>query len=294
MPIPRLPGYRLTRYLGGGSLFQVWEGRPADEPVPLALKLPRPDTGDEKIARTLLGREALAGLLVRHRRLVRVYREHLDEDPPFIALGYVAGENLRDRMKRSGRLGVRSAVWLTRQAAEGLAALHRAGFVHADVKPGNVLVDASGAARLIDLGFAHRPGENVELLKDGFIMGTASYIAPELCRRQQIDTPAADVFSLGVTLFECLTGRLPYPAATAEEALKKRRKARPIDLGDLPGNWPDRVVELIQAMLAADPRDRPRAVRVVRELVQIEIELIRRAGRQTPPAAALGRLRNRG
>ncbi|HJZ57700.1 MAG TPA: serine/threonine-protein kinase [Gemmataceae bacterium] len=285
MPLPQLPGYRLLRYLGGGPTFQVWEGRPADDTVPLALKFPRPDPTDEEIARTLLGREALAGLLVRHRRLVRVVREHLDESPPFIVLQYVAGENLRDRLTRLGRLDARSAVWAVRQAAEGLAALHRAGFAHGDVKPGNVLVDSAGSARLIDLGFAHRPGENVDLVKVGFMMGTANYIAPELCRRPQLDTPAADVFGLGVTLFECLSGQLPYPAATAEEALKKRRKARPRDLADVPGAVDaipaaarERVLEAVRAMLAIDPHDRPPAVRVIRQLAQIEIELIRLAG----------------
>jgi serine/threonine protein kinase len=282
---PKLPGYRLTRYLGGGPLFVVWEGRPAEEPIPLAFKFIRADADDRHVARILLAREALAGLLVRHRRLVRVVRQHLDADPPFIALEYVPGENLRDRMKRTGRLDVRSAVWVARQAAEGLAALHAVGFIHADVKPGNVLVDSTGTARLIDLGFAHRPGENVELLKEGFIMGTANYIAPELCRKPQIDTPAADVFSLGVSLFECLTGRLPYPAATSEEALRKRRRAKPIDIAAVPGDWPDRVVELVRAMMAPNPRSRPLAARVVRDLVQIEIDEIRRAGRPSKASA---------
>lgn len=282
---PQFPGYRLTRYLGGGPLFVVWEGRPADEPIPLAFKFARADAADDRIAATLLEREAFAGLVVCHRRLVRVVREHLDAERPFLVMEFVSGENLRDRMKRTGRLDVRTAVWVARQAAEGLAALHAFGFIHADVKPGNILVDSLGAAKLIDLGFTHRAGENAELLKNGFIMGTANYIAPELCRRPQFDTAAADVFSLGVTLFECLTGRLPYPAATSEEAVKKRRRARPIDIADVPGEWPDRVVELVRSMLAANPRSRPLASRVVRELVQIEIDQIRKAGRAVKVSA---------
>ncbi len=276
---PHLPGYRPLRYLGGGPSFSVWEGRENDDTVPLALKFPRTESLESDATRTLLEREALVGLTVRHRRVVRVVREHLDESPPFIVLEYVAGMNLRDRMKRDGRCGVRQAIWAIRQAAEGLAAIHAAGFIHGDVKPGNILVDSFGSARLIDLGFAHRPGQNVELLQGGFIMGTANYIAPELCRRPQLDSFAADVFSLGVTLFECLTGRLPFPAATTDEALKKRRKARPIDITEVPGEWPERVVELLRKMLAADPLARPLASRVVRDLVQLEIDLIRGAGK---------------
>ena len=83
------------------------------------------------------------------------------------------------------------------------------------------------------------------------------------------------MFSLGVTLFECMTGRLPFPAATTDEALKKRRKARPMDIADVPGEWPERAMDLIRSMLAMDPRDRPTASRVVRELVQVEIDQIR-------------------
>src|SRR5215211_6488138 len=116
--LPHLPGYRLLRYLGGGPSFQVWEGRRVDDTIPLALKFPRPDALDNEPTLTLLEREALAGRTVRHRRVVRVVSEHLDESLPFIAMEYVSGYNLRDRMKRSGRCDIRSAVWAIRQAAE--------------------------------------------------------------------------------------------------------------------------------------------------------------------------------
>src|SRR5689334_9983384 len=151
MSPPSVPGYRMLRFLGGGTTFQVWEARPADDVIPVAVKLPRPEAADRPNALTLLRREARAGLAVLHPRVVRIVR--------------------------LGRLDVRSAVWAVRQAAEGVAALHRVGLVHADVKPGNVLVAPNGEAKLIDLAFAHKPGENRGLLKAGYVMGTANYVA---------------------------------------------------------------------------------------------------------------------
>jgi len=282
MSPPSVPGYRLLRFLGGGTLFQVWEARPADDVIPVAVKLPRPEAADRPTALTLLRREARAGLAVLHPRVVRVVRAHVSGPPHFVVCELVPGESLRDRIDRLGRLDVRSAVWAVRQAAEGVAALHTVGLVHADVKPGNVLVAPNGEAKLIDLAFAHKPGENRGLLKAGFVMGTANYVAPELCRKPPREGPAADVFSLGVTLFECLTGQLPYPGATASDTMRYRRAAEPMDLADVPGKWPRSVVAVVRAMLATEPRDRPTTARVVRALAAIEIEMFRAGGRRQP------------
>jgi serine/threonine protein kinase len=288
MPPPSLPGYKPLRFLGGGTIFQVWEARPHDGVVPVAVKLPRPEHADSPTALTLLRREARAGLAVLHRRVVRVARVHLTEPPYFVVSELVPGESLKDRLGRLGRLDVRSAVWAVRQAAEGVAELHRVGLVHADVKPGNVLVAPNGEAKLIDLAFAHKPGENRSMLKAGYVMGTANYVAPELCRKPPRDTTAADVFSLGVTLFECLTGVLPYPGATSDETMRYRRAGEPADLADMPGRWPEAVLRVVRAMLDTEPRERPSAARVVRALMLIELDLLRAA---RPAVPSVGRRR---
>src|SRR5205814_560276 len=131
--------YRFLRYLGGGKLFEVWEARPDDDIIPVVIKVPRPGALDRASTLTLLRREARAGRFVRHPRLVRVLRFRVSDEPRFLVLEYVHGESLKDRLDRNGRLSVRRAVWVVRQVAEAVAALHRAGYVHADVKPGNVL-----------------------------------------------------------------------------------------------------------------------------------------------------------
>src|SRR5205085_639288 len=102
------------------------------------------------------------------------------------------------RLRPDYCLDVPSTLWVARQTAEALAALHRARFVHGDVKPDNVRLVADGTAVLIDLGFTHRPGENDALLRDGYVLGTANYLAPELCRPRPHGDSASDLFSLGV------------------------------------------------------------------------------------------------
>lgn len=284
MQPPSLPGYELLRPLGGGKSFLVWEGRDEDD-SPVAIKVPRESALERASTLVLLRREARAGQLVRHPRLVRVLDFSIEEGPYFIAMELVAGETAKERLRRFGRFSPRRAVWMARQVAEALAAIHKAGLVHADVKPGNVLVRESGEAKLIDLGFVHRPGENRKLIEFGFTIGTANYLAPELCILPVREGPHADVFALGATLFECLTGKVPYPAETVEEAFRQRKRRRPLDLSDYRGNWPPRLVEAVRSMIAREPCERPTAVKAVRELVGIEMEMVaaakkRRLGRR--------------
>src|SRR5438067_9479134 len=200
--IPRLPGYELFQYLGGGPLTAVYAGRDCATDEVCAVKVLREDWEDQPTAVKLLQREARAGLKVRDPRLVRLLHAHVTRAPYFLVMELLPGESLRRRMQREYRLKLPVALWVARQTAEALAALHRAGFLHGDVKPDNVRLVSDGAAVLIDLGFAHHPGENDALLRQGYVLGTANYLAPELCRPRPHGGAASDLFSLGVTLFE--------------------------------------------------------------------------------------------
>ena len=273
MQPPLLPGYELLRPLGGGKSFLVWAARD-DNDNPVAVKVPRDAALDRASTLVLLRREVRAGQLVRHPKLVRVIDSRLDDEPFHVVMEYVPGETAKERLRRFGRFSPRRAIWMARQVAEALAAIHAAGLVHADVKPGNIVVRESGEAKLIDLGFAHRPGENRRLIESGFTIGTANYLAPELCILPVRESPAADIFALGATLFECLTGTVPYPADTVEEAFQQRKRRRPLDLADYRGAWPERTVDTVRAMLARVPEERPTSANAARELITIEAELV--------------------
>lgn len=266
----RLPGYDLLRPLGGGPLARVFLARDHDADELCAVKLLRPDWQDDPTAIKLLQREARAGLAVRHAHLVRLLDAHVLTPPHFLVMELLPGESLRLRLRREERLDVPTALWVMRQATEALAALHRAGFVHGDIKPDNLRLVDDGTAKLLDLGFAHRPGENAMLLEQGCVLGTADYLAPELCADEPQDDFAGDLFSLGVTLFETLTGRLPYPPGTVEQTLRRHRSDPPADLRRVAG-VPVALAALVEKLLDRRPAARPRAGAVVRQLVGLEI-----------------------
>src|SRR5438270_8202633 len=165
---------------------------------------------------------------------------------------------------------------MVRQTAEALAALHRAGFAHADVKPDNIRLVDNGMVKLIDLGFAHRPGENAAFLRQGYLLGTADYLAPELCALEPDVDERSDLFSLGVTLFEMLAGRLPYPPGSTALTLRRHRCDPPADIRRYATLLPAGLVTLLERLLAHEPEKRPRAVAVVQQLVALEIAALGR------------------
>src|SRR5207248_1987924 len=167
---PKIAGYQLLDRLGGGPLTQVFSARDYATDTPCAVKLLRPEWQAQPTAIKLLQREARAGLVVRHPHLVRLLDTHVTRPPYFLVMEFLPGESLRRRLRRDYRLDVPTALWIVRQTAEALAALHRAGFLHGDVKPENVRLIDDGTAVLIDLGFAHRPGENPRLRQQGYLL----------------------------------------------------------------------------------------------------------------------------
>lgn len=274
--LPITPGYELLRPLGGGPLTCVYAGRECVSDIPCAVKTVRPGWPDEATAVKLLQREARAGLAVEHPHLVRIRYAHVTSPPYFLVMDLLPGESLRRRLRRDFRLDIPSALDVARQIAEALTALHRHGFLHGDVKPDNVRLVDPGTVVLMDLGFAHRPGENADFLRAGYVLGTANYLAPELCAFEPSEGPAADLFSLGITVYEMLTGALPYPPGSPRQTFRRHRCDPPADIRRHLGALPPGLAELIQRLLARKPGDRPLASAVVQQLVGLEIAVLRR------------------
>jgi serine/threonine protein kinase len=274
-PLPRIPGYVLLKPLGGGLLTAVYSASEAATDSACAVKVLRPDLEDQPTAVKLLQREARAGLLVRHPHLVRLRHAHVTTPPYFLVMDLLVGDSLRRHLRRDYRLDLASALWIARQTAEALAALHRAGFLHGDVKPDNIRLTGDGTAVLIDIGFAHRPGENVHLFNQGYVLGTVNYLAPELCGGPLEDGLPGDLFSFGVTLFEMLSGQLPYPAGTVEQTFRRHRSDPPADIRRYVPSLPPALVHLIERLLSNRPADRPRAAAVVQQLIALEIAALR-------------------
>jgi serine/threonine protein kinase len=275
--VPRLTGYELVQPLGGGPFARVWTAHDAYNDSLVALKLLREDSPYGETALTLLRREARAGMSVIHPHLVRIRSDHTKEPPHFLTMDLLRGEPLRSALRRRYRLRPATALWIVRQVTEALAAVHRAGFVHGDVKPENVRLTDSHTAVLIDLGFAHRPGENASFLNAGLILGTANYMAPEVCALDPDADGKADIFSVGVMLYELLAGKLPFPPGTSAQTMEAHRTLSPADLRDEPGQWPKGLPALLRRLMAHYASARPQAATLVSDLIALEIAALRAA-----------------
>jgi len=273
--VPRIPGYELFRPLGGGSYACVYSARDSSNDHACAVKLLRQEHENRPDGIKLLQREARVGLSVRHPHLVRFLDAHVTRPPYFLVMELLPGESLRARLRRDYRLDFATCLWVARQTAEALAALHRACFAHGDLKPDNIRLVDDGTAKLLDLGFAHRPGENASALRRGVVMGTANYLAPELCAFDASADESSDLFSLGVTLFEMVAGRLPYPPGSTNQTLYRHRCDPPADIRLYTDSLPPAFVTLIERLLAHRPAERPRARMVVQQLITLEIASFR-------------------
>jgi len=203
--------------------------------------------GDDPLRRRFLRESRLAARL-SHPNVVSVYDAGEDGGVPYIVMEYVEGETVADLLRRRGRLSPDEAVEIVVQACAGLEHAHRAGLVHRDVKPQNLLVTAEGTVKVADFGIA-RASESTRLTEAGTVLGTAAYLAPEQAAGGEI-TPATDVYSLGAVLYELLTGRPPYVVESLADLAVPRR---PPSVDGLP---PELGRAVLHA-LAPDPADRP-------------------------------------
>lgn len=266
--------WRLGEQLGAGSTTRVHVARPIncrlEGPADYAVKRIAPSHAADPLAVGMLQREAFVGRHVSHPHLAPVLAAHVDAPPYYFVMPLLSGETLARRLTGLTPLEAAEALWIARQAAEALAALHRAGWRHGDVKPANLFVASSGHVTLIDLGFARRIPEPADSIEP--FCGTPAYTAPEcFCPALRV-TEQADVYNLGVTLFEMLAGRRPFDSEEPELLAKAHAQTTPPDLRHLVPAAPTEVAQLIRRMLAKEPLRRPSSRELVEELVHLEIE----------------------
>jgi pimeloyl-ACP methyl ester carboxylesterase len=214
---PRTLGaYRLLARLGEGGMGEVWRAEDTVLRRTVAIKILRSAGGDDAGGRRRLLHEARALAALDHPNIAPVYGFEEAGGTPFLVLGFVDGESLADEEARGPRSAER-VVHLLRQIAAGLGAAHAGGILHRDLKPANIMVNREGVVKLVDFGIA-RHGDATALTPDGFIIGTLAYMSPEQARGDPL-TPACDFFSLGVVLYELLTGRRLFARDSAASTL---------------------------------------------------------------------------
>ena len=200
--------YRLTRQIGAGATARVWLAFDTVLERPVAIKMLAAPLGEERDYGERFRREARAVARIQHPHIVAVLDSGEHDGVPYIVFEYVEGETLKERIRRSGRLPITEAVAYAIEIARALGTAHARHIVHRDVKPQNVLIDEEGSAKVTDFGIARTLDEE-GLTADGRVLGTTDYVSPEQALGRPV-TGQSDLYSLGIVLYEMLTGEVPF------------------------------------------------------------------------------------
>ncbi len=275
--VGRIGPWQLVRLISESDLTRVYLARPADAgdqcPPAYVVKVLRKEWWRDPHAIEMQRRAAWVGRSVSHANLLPILSSAVEQPPFYTVSPRLNGQSLAAMLEQHRQLPLAVALWIARQVAEALDALHTGlRMIHADVKPANILVGAGGHATLIDLGFVHAPVE-VRHWSTWPVYGTLNYIAPEALTSTLATSPQWDVYSLGVTLYEMLSGGVPFVGRDAEQLLRQHREAKPECLRLRRPETPKSVASLVHRMLAKDPLRRPEsAAAVAAELTRLEIE----------------------
>jgi tRNA A-37 threonylcarbamoyl transferase component Bud32 len=247
--------YEIEELVGTGGMSSVYRARDSVLERRVALKILHEHFSADPEYVERFRREARAIARLNHPNIVTVIDRGEFGKRQFIVFEHIPGENLKEVVEREGQLPVAQALALTHQIARGLAFAHQHGVVHRDVKPQNVLLDESGTAKVTDFGIARSLDPGEELTQTGTLLGTSDYIAPEQASGEPIDA-RSDQYSLGVLLYELLTGEVPYPADSFMAVAMRHLRDPVPSVRERRRDVPDRVDKIVARAMAKRPADR--------------------------------------
>jgi len=289
----KLGRFQVASVLGQGAMGVVYLAHDPEIGRPVAIKTVRPEAvggeSAQEIEARFLKEAKLAGRL-QHPNIVTVYDVGRAGDTLFIAMEYVDGRPLTRYLASPDSLPLSAKVAIVRQVAEALGHAHERGVLHRDVKPGNILVGADGRVKVTDFGIGKFTGATTsELTRTGHMVGSPAYMSPEQVRGEKLDG-RSDLFSLGIVLYELLTGVRPFPGESITTLVYQILHTEPRDPLEWKSDLPIATREVIARLLAKAPAKRPADARdFVQELARIEkiqreSEMTRRALRAAAPA----------
>ena len=254
-----LGSVRVERLVGKGQMAFTLAGRIGDRPV--RVKVLRPDMADNTRALARFDRECTALAHIDHPSVVRILDHGIyggETGPPirWFATETDEGETLATRLQRFRCLDAHEVLVIGQDAAHGLAAAHRVNVVHRDIRPETIFVSSSGTVKIFDFGLARDEGDHSNITFKGQILGAAEYAAPELASGEPA-TPAVDVYALGVTLYQTLTGELPYSCRSVVRLMTLHGSAPIPWANTFNGAVPRRLAAFVRELLAKKPADRP-------------------------------------
>ncbi|NOR14519.1 MAG: protein kinase, partial [Candidatus Aminicenantes bacterium] len=261
--------YEIIEELGRGGMGAVYRVEDKKIKQEIALKLIKPEISSDSRTIERFSNELKTARMVAHRNVCRMFDLGEDKGAHYITMEYVPGEDLKSMIRMTKRLSVATALDIGKQVCEGMSEAHRLGVVHRDLKPGNIMIDKEGTARLMDFGIA-RTLESKGLTGAGVMIGTPEYMSPEQVEAKEVDQ-RSDIYSLGVILYEMVTGRVPFEGDTALSIAMKHKGESPKNPKEYNAQITDDLSRLVLKCLEKDKDKRYQSAEEVRsELTNVE------------------------
>ena len=268
--------YELQRMLAQGGMAEVWLAVDLTLDRKVAVKWLKPALATDAVVAERFRREAIAAASLNHPNIVAVHDVFEQDGRQAVVMQLVEGKSLRQVLDTQKRLSPELTCHIGTCVAAALDHAHGAGFVHRDVKPGNIMMTSDGRVLLTDFGIAKGlQSAETDLTSDNIMMGTAKYLSPEQVRGKKLDG-RADLYSLGLVLYECLAGRVPFIGETDADTALARLQRDPTDLSRLRATLPTKLVVAIHQLLARNPAHRPESGAVL-------VDTLRHAAKDGPP-----------
>lgn len=274
----RVSHYKIISKIGAGGMGEVYLAEDTQLDRKVALKFLPPHLCQDEASRARFTREAKAAAKLDHPNIVQVFEVSEFQGRPFFAMAHIDGRSLRDVI-REDKLSINEAIELTKQICEGLHKAHNSGVVHRDIKPGNIIIDEDNKARILDFGLATVAGEN-KLTKTGSTLGTVGYMSPEQTQGQKVDQQS-DIWSLGVILYEMISGRVPFEGEHSAAIAYSVVNETPHPLARYRAEVPDELQRIVNKCLA---KCRDERYQSASDLIA-DLKALRRASTDTGPSA---------
>ena len=253
--------YQIIEELGRGGMGSVYKALDKELGEKVALKLLKPEIAADERMIERFRNELKYARKITHKNVCRMYDLNKEERTPYITMEYVSGEDLKSSLRRMGPLSVAKTLYIAKQVCQGLAEAHKLGVVHRDLKPQNIMIDKQGYAHIMDFGIA-RMTKAKGVTTSGMMIGTPDYMSPEQVEGKEVDT-RADIYAMGVILYEMMTGTTPFQGDTAISIAIKHTREEPRDPREINDQIP---VELSQLILKCMEKDRIKRFQSIDEL----------------------------
>jgi tetratricopeptide (TPR) repeat protein len=246
--------YQIVEELGRGGMGRVYKATDTKLQEKVALKLIKPEIATDKKTLERFGNELRIARKITHKNVGKMFDINEEKGTHYITMEYVSGQDLKALIRQSGNLAITTSISIAKQVSEGLDEAHKIGVVHRDLKPSNIMIDKDGSARIMDFGIA-RSVRGKGITGAGVMIGTPEYMSPEQAEAQEVDR-RSDIYSLGVIMYEMVTGRVPFEGDTALSIAMRHKGEAPKDPREFNSQISEHLSHIILRCLEKDKDER--------------------------------------